>query len=187
VTVEVLTSALALHHPPTAAHCERVAELSQRVAERLGAEPLECVLIRQAALLHDLGKLILSAEALERPGPLTPAEWAIMRRHPDRAAALILAVPGLETLAETVRTSHERLDGSGYPAGHPAAELERPARVVAVCDAFCSMTEGRPYRRARTEADAMRELRADAGTRFDAAAVAALAAEVVARAPRAAA
>ncbi len=187
VTVDVLTATLALHHAPTATHCDRVAELSERVAERLGAEPLECLLVHQAALLHDLGKLAVPAETLDRPGPLSPAEWTVMRRHPERAAELIVRVPGLAALAETVRTSHERLDGSGYPAGLRGAEISRPARVVAVCDAFCSMTEPRPYRRPRSQDATLRELSADGGRRFDATIVAALADELASRAPRAAA
>jgi diguanylate cyclase (GGDEF)-like protein len=187
VAVDVLVAALESHHAATAGHCADVSELSARVAARLSASATERELVRQAALLHDLGKLAIPPEILSKPGPLEPHEWDIVRTHPDRGAEILLRAPGLGSLAAAVRASHERWDGGGYPNGLIGQEIPFAARVVAACDAFDAMVAERPYSPALAPEAAIAELHECAGSQFDADVVAALVAELslarVARSP----
>lgn len=177
-TVAALVAALEAHHPASASHCVDVAELSVLVAARLGANHAERELVRQAALLHDLGKLAIAPELLGKPGPLEPHEWDVIRTHPDRGAEILLRAPGLGGVAAAVRASHERWDGGGYPNGLAGREIPFAARVVAACDAYDTMVAERPYSPARTPEAAIAELRERAGSQFDPDVVAALIAEI---------
>ncbi len=178
VAVDVLVAALESHHTATAGHCVDVSALSVLVAAGLGANHTELELVRQAALLHDLGKLAIPPEILSKAGPLEPHEWDIIRTHPDRGAEILLQAPGLGSLAAAVRASHERWDGGGYPTGLAGREIPFAARVVAVCDAYDAMVTERPYSPARSPEDAIAELHECAGSQFDSDVVAALIAEL---------
>lgn len=178
VAVDVLVAALESHHTATAGHCVDVSELSARVAARLGASPTERELVRQAALLHDLGKLAIPPEILSKAGPLEPHEWDIVRTHPDRGAEILLRAPGLEGLAAAVRASHERWDGGGYPNGLAGREIPFAARVVAACDAYDAMVAERPCSPALPPEAAVAELHECAGSQFDPDVVATLVAEL---------
>jgi diguanylate cyclase (GGDEF)-like protein len=178
VAVDVLVAALASHHTATAGHSLDVAELSARVAARLGASPTECELVRQAGLLHDLGKLAIPPQILSKAGPLDPHEWDIVRTHPDRGADILLQAPGLQSLAAAVRASHERWDGDGYPNGLAGKEIPFAARVVSTCDAFDAMVAERPYSPALAPDAAIAELLECAGSQFDPQVVDALVAEL---------
>jgi diguanylate cyclase (GGDEF)-like protein/putative nucleotidyltransferase with HDIG domain len=178
VAVDVLVAALESHHTATAEHSVDVAELSTRVAAGLGASAAEIELVRQAALLHDLGKLAIPPEILSKPGPLDEQEWEIVRSHPDRGADILLRAPGLGRLAAAVRASHERWDGGGYPRGLAGGEIPFAARVVAACDAFDAMVAERPYSPALPIDAAIAELDECAGSQFDPDVVATLIAEL---------
>jgi diguanylate cyclase (GGDEF)-like protein/putative nucleotidyltransferase with HDIG domain len=167
VAVDVLVAALESHHMATADHSVDVSALSERVAARLGASPAERELVRQAALLHDLGKLAIAPEILGKAGPLEPHEWDIIRSHPDRGADILLRAPGLEGLAAAVRASHERWDGAGYPNGLAGREIPFAARVVAACDAFDAMVTERPYSPALAREAAIAELQDCSGSQLD--------------------
>jgi two-component system cell cycle response regulator len=162
---------LALRAPRMAAHHRAVAQLAAALARRIGmrGEALHAVI--RAAELHDVGKITVPDEILNKPGALTGPELEVMRGH---------AVEGERILARTepravsclVRSSHERWDGSGYPDGLAGEEIPLGARIITICDAFDAMTHARPYRPARTPEQARAELHHGAGRRYDPALVA---------------
>jgi diguanylate cyclase (GGDEF)-like protein len=178
VAVDVLVAALRSHHAPTAQHSVDVSQLGARVAARVGASPAELELVRQAALLHDLGMLAIAPQILGKPGPLDEREWEIVRSHPDRGAEILLQAPDLGRLAAAVRASHERWDGRGYPSGLAGGEIPFAARVIAACDAFDAIVAERPYSPALPIDAALAELAECAGAQFDPVVVAALIAEL---------
>ena len=135
--------------------------------------------LRQAAELHDIGKLAIPEELLHKPGPLDAEEWAFVRRHPLIGERIIGAAPALARAAKLVGATHERLDGSGYPDGLAGDQIPLGARIIAVCDAFTAMTFPRSYAPQLTVPQAIEELRRCAGTQFDPAVVDALANLVV--------
>ena len=165
--IEPLLAALAARDRSTLRHSVEVSELAARVAKRLGLGRTDQHEVRLAALLHDVGKLRLPGEMLRRPGPLSPAEWELMRCHPEWGAETVGAIPGLEAVAIIVRLHHERPDGAGYPHRLASERIPTASRIVSVCDAYCVMTSGRPNQPSRSPADAMRELERHAGTQFD--------------------
>jgi diguanylate cyclase (GGDEF)-like protein len=167
---DVLLRALAERDPGLGTHAETVA-LAVATAEALGLPYDEVEHVRHASELHDVGKVAIPDAILGKPGPLTDEEWAFVRRHPVIGERIILAAPALAKVAALVRASHERWDGNGYPDRLPGGAIPPGARIVAVADAYAAMTAGRPYRPARTPADALAELQHGAGTQFDPAVV----------------
>ncbi len=156
----------------TYGHSRRVARHAATIARamRLDAETVEC--IRRAALVHDIGKISTPREILDKPGRLTDAEFAIIKRHADDGADL-LAHLGEPEIVAIVRHHHERLDGGGYPAGLAGTEIPLGARIIAVADTFDALTSTRSYRRSTSHKKALAILTAEAGTQLDADAVAA--------------
>jgi HD-GYP domain-containing protein (c-di-GMP phosphodiesterase class II) len=122
-------------------------------------------------LLHDIGKLAVPDAILNKPGRLDPDELAVMRQHPEAGAAILEGVPGLGRALGVVRHHHERWDGGGYPAGLRGEDIPLWARIFAVVDTLDAMTSERPYARRRSLAEALAEVRANAGTQFDPAVV----------------
>ncbi|HWH93345.1 MAG TPA: diguanylate cyclase [Baekduia sp.] len=170
---DVLLRALAERNPALGQHLSTVAELAVAVARRLGLSPAEVEQIRQAADLHDVGKVAIPDAILDKPGPLDDEEWAFMRRHTVIGERIVAAAPALRSVAALVRASHERHDGGGYPDGLMGEEVPLGARIVAVCDSFDAMVADRPYRAAVAHDVALRELERCAGSQFDPAVVAA--------------
>lgn len=158
--------------PPN--HLEDVAELSARVAHDMGLSSLDALRCRVAGWLHDVGKISIPDAILLKPGPLDAAEWAIMREHVLIGEELVRQVPELAPAAAAVRHHHERYDGSGYPDRLAGDAIPVAARIVAAVDAYSAMTSPRVYSRQRSTQQAIAELRACAGTRFDPAVVEAL-------------
>jgi len=159
---------------------ERVSELAVAVAARMGL-PRETVNdIRVAAELHDIGKVAIPEAILQRPGPLEPDEVAFVRAHTTIGERIMLGAPALGAAARLVRSSHERIDGTGYPDRLAGDAIPIGSRIIFVCDAFDAITVGRPYAPARSVAEALRELAAYNATQFDPAVVAALEAELAA-------
>ena len=163
--------------PTTAGHSHRVAALVVAGSERIG-QPASRDIVR-AALLHDIGKLSISSRILDKPGPLTDAEWAAMRAHPVHTERLLSRVAPLRPVAAIAAAHHERLDGSGYPHGLTGADLGFPARMLAVADVYEALTATRSYRAPLRPDAALAHLRdeVDAG-RLDGDCVEALAAAV---------
>jgi HD-GYP domain-containing protein (c-di-GMP phosphodiesterase class II) len=133
----------------------------------LGLVGSDAKLVRAAAELHDVGKLALPETILQKPGQLDEEEWKIVQQHTLIGERIIAAAEGLEHVALTVRSTHERWDGTGYPDGLRGEEIPLAARMIAICDAYDAITTERPYRNARSSDRAIEELRASAGTQFD--------------------
>jgi two-component system cell cycle response regulator len=157
--------------PELAERHAATARLAEAVGTRMGLSTEDRLQLRQAAELHDVGKLGIPDEILTKPGPLTPPEWVFVRRHPLIGARIIGAAPALAGAAALVRSTHERPDGTGYPDGLSGDQIPLGSRIIAVCDAFTAMTSARPYAEQRTIPEAVAELRRAAGTQFDAAVV----------------
>jgi two-component system, cell cycle response regulator len=163
----VLLRALAERHPELDRHSCDVGLLAEATAARLGLEPDDVEAVRQAAQLHDIGKVAIPEAILHKPGPLDADEWTFMRRHSEMGERIIAEAPSLSRVAAMVRASHERFEGGGYPDGLAGAAIPLGARIVAVCDAFSAMVSERAYSPAIAPQDAERELRDCAGSQFD--------------------
>jgi len=152
----------------TGSHSRDVVELVLAVCDRLGVDARSRRNAELAALLHDVGKIKIPAEIINKPGPLTPDERKIVNTHTIEGERLLRRVGGLlADVGGIVRSCHERYDGGGYPDGLAGEEIPLVARVVACCDAYNAMTTDRPYRRALSTEAAVAELIANRGTQFD--------------------
>ena len=145
-TLDLAAQALDARDRYTESHSIRVSELSGRLGEHLELGDRECELIRTAGSLHDLGKIGIRDDILNKPGPLNEDEWEIMRRHPDIGADMIAQHSALAEVAPIVRHHHERWDGTGYPAGLKGDVIPFGARILAVADSFDTITGARLYR-----------------------------------------
>jgi diguanylate cyclase (GGDEF)-like protein len=179
---KVVLRMLDARHPGLGDHVEEVAELAGVCAEMLGLGPDDIHDVRRAAQLHDIGKVAIPASIIEKPGKLTAEEWDFMRRHTLIGERILEGVPAMASVAALVRSSHERWDGTGYPDRLVGEQTTIGARIIAVADSFCAMTEDRRYRARRSAEEALLELRRCAGTQFDPAVVEAFIAAVDARA-----
>lgn len=139
--------------PFTATHSSGVAAASEELAARLGMPSAERCLIGVAGYLHDIGKLAIPTELLDKPGQLTPAERFIVKQHPYYTHQILSMVPGLETVNSWASLHHERLDGTGYP--FRTRDIPLGARIIAVADVFTAITEHRPYRSGMTRAQCL--------------------------------
>jgi HD-GYP domain-containing protein (c-di-GMP phosphodiesterase class II) len=163
----------------TGTHSRDVVSLVLDTCDRLGLSARDKRDAEFAALLHDVGKIRVPSEIINKPGPLTPKERAVIEAHTVEGEKLLSQVGGLlGSVGRIVRSCHENWDGSGYPDGLAGENIPLVARVVRCCDAFSAMTSDRPYRKARPVEEAVAELRRCAGTEFDPAVVDALAALV---------
>jgi HD-GYP domain-containing protein (c-di-GMP phosphodiesterase class II) len=167
-TVMVLADVVEADDDYTASHCRSVVELCGATGQALGLDMSHLQELEIAALLHDVGKIAIPSEILNKPTHLTEEEFALMKTHTLEGQALLERVGGkLARVGEIVRSCHERWDGTGYPDGLMGEEIPMPARIVFCCDAYSAMTTDRPYRRAMSPQDALDELRANAGTQFE--------------------
>jgi putative nucleotidyltransferase with HDIG domain len=152
----------------TGEHCKGVVLLARRVAVELGLDAGEQRKVEFGALLHDVGKIAVPKEIVNKPGKLDDREWAIIKTHTIEGQKMLARVGGfMREVGEIVRSSHERWDGSGYPDGLRGEEIPLEARIVSCCDAFNAMTTTRSYRKAMPVSAAISELIDGAGTQFD--------------------
>jgi HD-GYP domain-containing protein (c-di-GMP phosphodiesterase class II) len=152
----------------TGAHSRDVVELSLGVADRLGLDARSRHLTELTALLHDVGKIRIPKTIINKNGPLTTEERAIITAHSIEGEQLLSRVGGLLTeVGHIVRSCHERYDGDGYPDALVGDEIPMVARIISCCDAFNAMTTTRPYRAAMTQSQARAELLQNRGTQFD--------------------
>jgi putative two-component system response regulator len=166
--LDALLSVLTLADRDAYAHAYRVAAIAASLGRAMQLRPDDMETLERAALLHDVGKLAMPDAVLRKPAPLTLEEQDVIRRHPQIASDLIAGVPYLAAAAELVRDAHERVDGLGYPNGTHAADVALGARIIAVADAFDTMTRPRVFRDAVSTHEAVLELERCAGTQFDA-------------------
>jgi HD-GYP domain-containing protein (c-di-GMP phosphodiesterase class II) len=178
-TAVVLAEVVDADDAYTGMHTRDVVGLSVEVADRLGLNGDQRRNVEFGALLHDVGKVAIPKEILNKPGPLNDAEWAVMRTHTIEGQRMLDRVGGfMREVGAIVRGSHERFDGGGYPDGLAGHEIPLEARIITACDAYNAMTTTRPYREAMDAASAAAELVRCAGSQFDAAVVEAVLAVV---------
>jgi HD-GYP domain-containing protein (c-di-GMP phosphodiesterase class II) len=166
-TVTTLMAAVETKDVYTRGHSERVARASELIANVIGMRDERATSLRYAAILHDIGKLGVPTRVLQKSGGLTDEEFAAIQMHPMRGREMVIDIKFLDEAYEGIYHHHERLDGLGYPNGLRGKEIPEFARIIAVADAFDSMTSTRSYRGARTLEQAVVELRRCAGTQFD--------------------
>ncbi len=165
--IRALVRALAEAGGDTYRHSLEVAATAREVGRRLGLGDVDLVEVELGALLHDLGKLRLPPQILNKPGPLDADELRLMRRHPEWGAEMVARVPGLEAVALIVRLHHERPDGTGYPHGLREDRIPMASRIISACDAYGAMIGRRNYSEPLEVDAALAELELNAGTQFD--------------------
>ncbi len=166
-SLQMMSNAVDLKDPYTAHHSRRVAENSVMLARGLGMPEEEVATIRIGALMHDIGKIAVPGAIIRKPSKLTDEEMALMKRHVQEGANLIQGLEVLQKSADIVRYHHENYDGSGYPSGLMAEAIPLGSRIVFVADAFDALTTDRPYRKGRSQSEAMEVVRVNAGGQFD--------------------
>jgi len=168
-TLQRLALAAEFHDDDTSRHTERVGVTSAAIAAKLGLDAEQVRLVREAAPLHDVGKLAIPDTILLKPGKLTAEEYEVMKTHAELGAKLLAGSSSreLRMAAIIAETHHERWDGSGYPAGLAGEAIALVGRIVAVADVFDALTHDRPYKRAWPEERAIAEIRRCAGRQFD--------------------
>lgn len=154
------------HIPGSFGHSRRVARLASSTARQLGLDGEEATRVRRAGAFHDVGKVEIPTQVINKPGPLSEEEFAVVKRHAV-AGERIVSRWGDERLAAMVRHHHERFDGSGYPDGLAGEEIPIGARIIAVADTFDAVTSARPYRPAIGRREALGLLRREAGHQLD--------------------
>jgi putative nucleotidyltransferase with HDIG domain len=166
-TLEWWTRALDMRDRSTTDHSVRVTVMTVRLAAALGVAGEELEHVRRGALLHDIGKMAVPDAILQKPGPLTEDEWAVMRQHPLFARQLLEPIEFLRPALPIPVWHHERWDGTGYPDRLVGEAIPLPARIFAVVDVWDALTHDRPYRRAWPVEKVRDHLRALAGTHLD--------------------
>lgn len=165
--VDALSAALDAKSSFTCGHSERVAELSLLLAKGLGLSEVEQERIHIGAHLHDIGKIGIPDEILNKPGKLTDSEFSIIRQHPGIGSNIVGKVQVFQSVTDIVRHHHERFDGKGYPDRLKGEEISLGARIVAMADAFDAMITIRPYRLALSFNEVLEEIKVCRGSQFD--------------------
>ena len=167
---ESLSNAIDAKDHCTRLHSQQVATLAHALALETGMPPDGAEAVHIAGHLHDIGKIGVPDDVLRKTGPLTEAEWELVRQHPrigEQIVRPVKALNGASGIADMILYHHERWDGRGYPHGLRGREIPRGARILAVADAFSAMVQDRPYRPGMSFAQAMAELRCAAGSQLD--------------------
>ena len=154
-------------------HLERMSRMCERLGLAMGMTATEAETLRNASLLHDVGKIAVPDAILTKPGKLTDEEWVVMRRHAEAGAAILSGsrAPIMRMAEEIALTHHERWDGGGYPAGLAGEAIPLVGRICAVCDVFDALLSPRPYKEPWPLEEALEELRSQRGKHFDPAVV----------------
>lgn len=166
-TVRSLVQALEAKDPYTSGHAQRVAIFAQILAQELGVPEEEWENVELSALLHDIGKIGVPEEILNKPAKVTEEEYEEIKKHPDYGVKILAPLEHMEKVVPGIVYHHERWDGKGYPRGLQGDAIPLLARIVAVCDALDAMTSTRAYRKALPDEEALRRLKVNSGTQFD--------------------
>jgi HD-GYP domain-containing protein (c-di-GMP phosphodiesterase class II) len=166
-TISSLLVALQERDGYTADHSEETVDLALAVGDHLRITDEQRTVLADVALLHDIGKIGIPNEILNKREGLEDHEWEFMKRHPEIGERIVSPVPGFGAVAKAIRHEHERWDGAGYPDGLVGDEIPLPSRIVLVCDAFHAMITDRPYRKSIGLLEARNEMVRHAGTQFD--------------------
>jgi putative nucleotidyltransferase with HDIG domain len=151
----------------TLGHCERVADYACALARDTGFDDITMFWFRIGALLHDVGKIVVPSEILNKPGRFTPEERSIMERHAAAGSELLLDIDFPWNVLPMVRGHHERWDGTGYPDRLAGTQIDISARITCIADVFDALTTDRPYRPGYSRDEALQMMRADVGKMFD--------------------
>jgi diguanylate cyclase (GGDEF)-like protein/PAS domain S-box-containing protein len=151
----------------TEEHAERMATMSKQLGRMIGLPEIEMNNLELLATLHDIGKIGISDQILNKPDKLSPEEWVEMKKHPEIGYRIAMSSPELVPIAEYILTHHERWDGEGYPQKLAGERIPLLSRILAVVDAYDAMTEDRPYRKAMSKEEAVMEIRENLGKQFD--------------------
>jgi putative nucleotidyltransferase with HDIG domain len=173
-TIGALSRSMEAKDYYTGGHTERVSAIASALASQLGLQGEELDAIEVGALLHDIGKIGIPEAILHKPGSLSEEEWLRVRKHPLTSDYILSEIDLHPFVRQIARSSHERIDGNGYPDGLAGDEIPLAARIVLVADAFDALTSRRPYRAALDPDAALAEIREHTGTQFCPGVVAAL-------------
>jgi HD-GYP domain-containing protein (c-di-GMP phosphodiesterase class II) len=166
-TVAALANALEANDEYTSSHARWITDMSLLVGRELRLDRDAMKRLEFGALFHDIGKIGIPSEILQKAGPLTTEEFEIVKEHPELGEKILEPIERLADVRPIVRACHERWDGLGYPDGKSGSDIPVEARIVLVCDAYHAMTTDRPYRSRMSSTDAVNELRRASGSQFD--------------------
>lgn len=166
-TIQAIFNTLREKNAKERVHGERVSKISQEIARRLGLSEGQIKEAEYAGLMHDIGKIAISDQILNKPGTLTQEEYQEIKRHPESGYQILKSVDAYSPLAVITLAHHERWDGEGYPQGLKGEDIPLIARIIAVADSYEAMTGDRPYRKALSPHEAVAELKKHSGTQFD--------------------
>jgi putative nucleotidyltransferase with HDIG domain len=166
-TIRAFLKALEIWDPGTVQHCLRVNRIAMAIARAMDLPKADSLILNLGTLLHDIGKLTIGDTILAKPGPLTEAEYALMKNHPQIGFDLIKDDPALRKAADIIVMHHERFDGTGYPLQISGKQIPLLARICAVADAMDAMLTDRPYSKGRTVEEVRREISHNKGRQFD--------------------
>lgn len=164
----IMADIIEARDPYTGGHVWRVSQFAKLLATKIGLPEEEVIKISIAAYLHDLGKVGIPDDILNKTGALTEAEYAVVKTHPSIGGKLLGGHPLAEMVTSAANEHHERIDGMGYPNGLRGEQLSLIARIVSIADAFDAMTSTRPYRKGMSVEQALQIIEKGAGTQFDA-------------------
>jgi len=166
-TIDITLNALFKKNSRVRHHSKRVGEICKAIAAEMNLTKDEVHQIGLAGLMHDIGKIAISEEILEKPGLLNYAEYETIKKHSEIGYKILRSIDGFSIIADCILEHHERWDGKGYPSGIRGDAISLQARIIAVADAFDAMTTDRPYRETVRMEEAVAEIMAKAGTQFD--------------------